>query len=195
MVPAKVTLIGALVLAGCAQQPDPQLYVMSPAAETGKVFESGAEPVVASLRVRLPEYLDRREIVSRSGANELVVNKDDRWAEPLDESVPRVLAENLSAFMPGARVVVPSEVSGQDVPYEYQVSLDAYEPDGKGSVVMRGRWELRDERRNRIVAEGRIDERRPVASGGAPEIVTALNENLNDASRQIAESTMARIKR
>lgn len=191
-----VIVIAVAVLAGCAQQPDPNLYVMSPSqAAGGNVGNSGTEPVKAVLRVHLPEYLDRREIVSRSGANELVVNKDDRWAEPLDESVPRVLAENLSNHIPGARVVVPSEAVGEDVPYEYLVSLDAYEPDGKGNVVMRGRWHLRDERKGLVVAEGRIDEHRPLASNAAPEIVAALNESLNDAGRQIAESTVENVSR
>lgn len=189
MAPALVIAFAILALAGCGQRPDPQLYVMSSSPQA----ESVKEPVVAVLRVRLPDYLDRREIVSRSGANEIEINEDDRWAEPLDESVPRVLAESLSTFIPGARVVVPSEASGGDVPYEYQVTLDAYEPDSQGNVVMRGRWHLRDERKDKIVAEGRIDEMRAVSSGGMPAIVAALNETLNDAGRQIADSSMAKM--
>lgn len=177
------------VLAGCAQRPDPRLYVMTPVPEAGNPANGGTEPVVAVLRVHLPDYLDRPQIVSRSGANALEVSDDDRWGEPLDESVPRVLAENMSHYLPGGRVVVPQEANGQKIRYEYIVALDAYESDGRGNAIMRGRWHLQDIRNGRIVAEGRLDEQRPLATRATPDMVAALNENLNDASRQIAEAT------
>lgn len=184
-----------LVLAACGQRADPRLYVMSPVPDTAETRGRGGEPVKAVLRVHFPDYLDRPQIVSRSGSNALELSDDDRWGEPLAESLPRVLAEDLSHYLPGARVVVPEEASGHDAPYEYLVSLDAYEPDGQGNVVMRGRWHLRDERRNKVVAEGRIDESRPLASDTPPEVVAALNEHLDEASRQIADATRAAVAR
>lgn len=185
----------ALVLSGCTSRPDPQLFVMSPAPEAANPGESKAQPVVAVLRVRLPDYLERSQIVSRSGANALEVDDDARWAEPLDESVPRVMAENLSHYLPSARVVVPQEARGQKIPFEYLVALDAYEPDGRGSAVMRGRWHLRDTRNGKIVSEGRIDESRRMPSRDAPAVVHALNETLNEASHQIADATAGTIGR
>lgn len=184
-----VVMVAAFAVAGCAQRPDPRLYVMSPVPEAANPGDSTAEPVMAVLRVRLPDYLDRPQIVSRSGANALEINDDDRWGEPLDESVQRVLAENLSHFLPSARVVVPQEVGGERIRYEYMVSLDAYEPDGRGNAVMRGRWHLRDSRTDKVVSEGRIDERRPLDSDTAPDVVAALNDVLNLAGQQIAEAT------
>jgi uncharacterized lipoprotein YmbA len=190
-----MVLAMTLALAACGQRPDPRLYVMSPVPDSTDTAGRVGDPVKAVLRVRFPDYLDRPQIVSRSGANALEINDDDRWGEPLDESLPRVLAENLSHYLPGARVVVPAEASGHDAPYEYMVSLDAYEPDGRGNVVMRGRWHLRDERRNKVVAEGRIDEHRPLASSAASEVVAAMNGSLDEASRQIADATKAAVIR
>lgn len=188
-------LAAALLLAGCSQRPEPQLYVMSPLPEAARPANSAAEPVMALIRVRLPDYLNRPQLVSRNGANALEVDDDDRWGEPLDESVPRVMAENLSHYLTKARVVVPQEALGQKLPYEYLVALDAYEPDGRGNAVMRGRWHLRDNRSGKVVAEGRIDERHPLASDSAAEAVVALNDNLNEASRQIADATMETMAR
>lgn len=189
-----LVLATALMAASCGQRPDPQLYVISPVPDTAAPGEKVGDPVRAVLRVRFPDYLDRPQIVSRSGANALELNQDDRWGEPLDEGLPRVLAENLSHYLPGARVVVPQEAPGHDVPFEYLVSLDAYEPDGQGSVVMRGRWHLRDERRDKVVAEGRIDERRPLASRAAADVVAAMSESLDEASRQIADATKVNVR-
>lgn len=182
-------LLLPLLLAGCGQQPDPHLYVMSPVPEAQSDADGEAEPVVAVLRVRLPEYLDRPQLVSRNGTNSLEIDDDNRWGEPLDTSVLRVLAENLSHYLPNARVVVPQEARAQKVRYEYLVALDAYEADGQGNAVMRGRWHLNDTRNGKVIADGRIDQQRHLASPTPAAVVGAMNENLNDASRQIAEAT------
>lgn len=183
-----------LAVAACSQRAEPNFYVMSaepeaPSSDTGK-----PQPVVAVMRVRLPQYLDRPEMVARSGANALMIDEDNRWGEPLAESVPRVLAENVSRHLPQGRVVVAPEARGERVPYEYLVALDAYEPDGAGNAVMRGRWNLRETRSGKVVAEGVIDERRSMEAATAPMAVAALNENLNDASRQIAEATADKVR-
>lgn len=184
-----------LLVVGCAQRADPNLYVIAPAVDAVSRNGSGGEPLVAVARVSLPEYLDRSQLVSRSGANALVVDDDNRWGEPLADSLPRVLSENLSHYLPGGRVVTPEEARGQKVPYEYVVALDAYEPDGRGNAVMRGHWLLRDTRKGKVVAEGVIDERRPLPSPQAADVVAALNDNLTDASRQIADATAGKVAR
>ena len=49
--------------------------------------------------VRLPGYLDRREIVTRVAQSRFDVSENDRWAEPLDENFTHVLAQNLSVLL------------------------------------------------------------------------------------------------
>lgn len=185
--------LAVLALAACSQRADPKYYVMSAPPEAQVAAQASPQPVVAVMRVRLPDYLDRPELVSRSGAHALVIDSDNRWGEPLAESVPRVLAENVSRYLPQGRVVVAPEARGAKIPYEYLVALDAYEPDGSGNAVMRGRWHLRDTRTGKMVAEGVIDERRTIDTASASMAVAALNENLSDASRQIAEATADKV--
>lgn len=189
MVQRPVAAMMVLFLCACSQRPDPQLYVLSPAPEAVSSGASRPQAKIAVLRVRLPNYLERQQIVSRNGPNALAVNQDARWGEPLDEGLPRILAENLSHHLPDIRVVVPQQAQGEKVRYEYDVALDAYEPDGSGNAVMRGRWRLFDNRNGKLVSEGLIDERHPLASNGAADVVAALNDNLTEASRQIAEAT------
>jgi hypothetical protein len=186
-------LLLLLPLAACAGRSDPNLYVMAPAAARSEAVQDRG-PVVAVVRVRMPDYLDRREIVSRQGANALHVADNDQWGEPLDEGVPRVLAENLSHDLAGGRVVAARDAHGLSVPYEYFVTLDSYEPTD-GVAVMRGHWQLRDTGSRQVLAEGVIDQQRPIAAHGYGAMVQALNDDLNDSSRQIAEATEARIHR
>src|SRR5262245_9638167 len=104
-----IKLITALVviglsLAGCgnlfppSQPNSSKIYLLaSPLKATDRQTRStriflGVGPL------RLPGYLERREIVTRVGQSQLDVSQKDRWAEPLDENLSHVLAQNLSVL-------------------------------------------------------------------------------------------------
>src|SRR5207244_12561513 len=69
-----------------------------------------------------PASVDRPQLVVRVGTNQVAVLDDHRWAEPLRDGIPRVVAENLAQLL-GARQVVsyPNNVSFDP---EYRVLLD-----------------------------------------------------------------------
>ena len=54
--------------------------------------------------VTLPQYLDRPQIVERTGPNSLKIAEFDRWAEPLNNTVPRILVQNISQLLQSDRV-------------------------------------------------------------------------------------------
>lgn len=56
---------------------------------------TGHSPVIAVARPSIPGYLDRQQLVIRSGDGQLVINPNQLWAESLDDSIARVTAENL----------------------------------------------------------------------------------------------------
>jgi len=77
-------------------QPDPsRFFTLSSLpqvaqASTEKLNRAGKD-VFGIGPVKFPGYLDRQEIVVRSGQNRLEVSEIDRWVEPLQENFSRVL--------------------------------------------------------------------------------------------------------
>jgi uncharacterized protein len=59
---------------------------------------TGASPAIAIARPSLPSYLDRQQLVSRSGDGQLQMNAYHLWAEPLDAAISRVTALNLGRW-------------------------------------------------------------------------------------------------
>ncbi len=93
---------------------------------------------------KIPEYLNRPQIVSRTPGNELLVNEFHRWAEPLSESMPRVMAQNMSRLLePGLVFAFPWRSSLRP---DYQVIVDVVRFDGSlgGDVSLIGHWNLYD---------------------------------------------------
>lgn len=117
-----------LLAAGCASSllPPPVATRTEYFVLTGPVEPEGAAPPEAHVRiglrdVRVPEYLDGRDIVVRSGGNELLLNDYERWAEALRAGIERVLGEQL-LLEPAVRDVVNAPFPMDAAP-DYIVSV------------------------------------------------------------------------
>src|SRR5215510_6709686 len=92
---ASMALVAScLGLGACASMPS-RFYILNtlPAQVPAAAAERG--PVIGVGPITMPKYLDRPEIVTRASQNQLTFGQFDRWAEPLQDNVFRVLAENL----------------------------------------------------------------------------------------------------
>jgi uncharacterized lipoprotein YmbA len=96
--------LAALTLGGCfSPQPDPsKFFVLAPAATGGanSIAPAGlatsSSPTIGLGPIKLPQYLDRDEVVTRVGPNRLELSDRDRWAEPLADNFKQVLAQDLT---------------------------------------------------------------------------------------------------
>ena len=101
----------ALVLTGCSSTSPSRFFVLTSqdrlvAGHLQSDVSIGVGPIV------LPHYLDRPQIVTRTGQNELRLAEFDRWAEPLTENVSRVLTEDLCKLLETEQVsIVPFRCS------------------------------------------------------------------------------------
>jgi uncharacterized lipoprotein YmbA len=98
-----------VILSGCASSPPSKFYQLGAlngqAVETRNASHQGSE-VVSVGPLRIPDYLDRPQIVTRSGNNELKLAEFDRWAGSIENDIIRVLAEDISAQLPADRFFV-----------------------------------------------------------------------------------------
>lgn len=88
-------LAGLLLLGGCGSSPTHNYYLLKAADAPSRATDSGLALGIGPVTV--PEYLNRNAMVYSGPGNRLHVARLDRWAEPLQESIPRVLGLNLAA--------------------------------------------------------------------------------------------------
>ena len=181
--------IFVVALTGCAGSSAPgRLYVLTPAPEArlaplGSAVPGG--PVLGVGPVRLPGLLDRPQIVTRRGAEEIDAAEFHRWAEPLAESVPRILAENLATLRKTERVVLFAWDPAQAV--QDQVVVDVMRFDGAmgGDVVLDARWRILATD-GKELAVNRSVLIQPIDGTGYPAVVAAMSRALAALSREIA---------
>ncbi len=181
-----------LLAAGCVslgpRPAPPRYYVLEAPAGTA---EPARAPVgaIGLRRVRLPPYLDRREVVTREGATEVVVASADRWAAPLDALFSGALAEDLRAAVP-AREVVAEPWPAAGAP-EWVVSVEVlrFEGERDGTAALEARWTVL--RRGEPVREGVTAARDRGAAGDVAATAAALSRTVGALARDLAEAIAA----
>jgi uncharacterized lipoprotein YmbA len=111
--------LAALVLAACGATPKESFYTLSADARPGAAASAVAVFVGP---VTIPDAVDRTPMVLRAGPNRVDIDDFNRWAEPLDAGIGRVVAENLSRELGSPQVRSGRRASGQ--PADFRVALD-----------------------------------------------------------------------
>ena len=101
--------LGLLGSFGCSVVPEPQAdltryYVLGDTVTVSESTPMGSGLVVGLTKVELPTYLDKGAVVVRHAENELVYNDYARWAEPLADSLGRIMQGRLMASSRVTRV-------------------------------------------------------------------------------------------
>jgi uncharacterized lipoprotein YmbA len=186
-------LAAALGLAfGCAllaPAPDPSRFFVlaatsQPAAE-GSGLSLGVGPV------QLAAYLAVPEVQVRSSATELRRSGVDRWAEPLEEGIARVLAQDLSAALGTREIQLFPWYADARPDLQVAVSVRRFELEPDGSALLEARYELVDLAGKRAHQVRDAQLRRPAAAADTAASVAALSEALGALADQIAQELRA----
>ena len=95
--------------------------------------------------VRVPDYLDRDALLVPLGQAGLQAMPGVRWAEPLRESVPRLLRQDLATLLGENKVWTAPLPPGLVVQRQLRVELLALEANNeRNAVVLRARWSVAD---------------------------------------------------
>jgi len=195
-----VSCIAGLALAGhgCVslkRTPEARFFVLRAVAEpapTPPPAPGGpADGIVTVLPVRLPDHLDRPQVVTSTAPGELAIDEFVRWGEPLDAGITRALSENLAALLPEHRVLRYPWAASVKPRCRVAADIQVFGLQPSGEVRIEGRWALLPGDGERPLFRAPVSlGRGPLANGtgrtdpGAT--VEALSALLGDLSREMA---------
>jgi uncharacterized lipoprotein YmbA len=143
-------------------------------------------PATATLdvdHVVVAAYLDRIEVVTRTGVNLISFSDRERWGEVLYSAVPRILAADLGRRLAGDGVAVTQGAAGADL--TVAVTLDRFERHGDREVELAARWMIDDHGRRRAGATHLVEAIGPPSPAAT---ASALSRTLGGLSAEIAEA-------
>ena len=185
---AGLAAIAMTTLIGCSASQPTQFYTLSGTdavseGSTEKPMRLGVGPVY------LPAYLDRPQVVTRSGANRMNVSEFDQWAEPLETTFQRVLTENLSQRLDTDRIASLPARRNVSLDRQVEVEVTRFDADEAGRVVLDARWRIFDGRGDRLLHRGRsLTEERVAAAGDYEQIAAAMSRCLGVMSGELADA-------
>jgi uncharacterized lipoprotein YmbA len=182
----KTVIAGSILamLAACGATPPNRYFLLEPTVSPHSVPAKSSLTVLVN-EVILREYLTRKEIVRRDREYEVSVAEFRRWAEPLQENMTVVVAENLSRLLQSDNVIPYSANWTTKPDYELLVEVYSYGADARGDVVLYGRWTLLDHD-GAVVVSRRSRHSKAVATNEAADTVAAMSEVLGNLSGEIA---------
>lgn len=177
----KYFIFAALLLTACGMTQQSRFYRLQPAVAETSV--SGRKLNIGVEEVSVPKYIDRPQmVVTEAGSSELKVSEFNRWAEPLTASFTRVLADDISLYLPNA-LVKPKSYASEEFTYTVIVEINKFDAVMDGQVTLDAWWTIY--KNGNVAARGRT-----VVSGEAGKgfdgIVEEQSRLVNEAARQIA---------
>jgi uncharacterized lipoprotein YmbA len=154
------------------------------------------EKVITIGPARFPNFLDRPQIVTRSGANQIQISDFHRWAGNLDQDFLSVLAENLSIRLSSPQVLVYSWKD--QVTPDYRVSLEVHQFEGQmgKSVLLNVTWAIRGRETGAeplILRRSVI--RKEISGSDYDALVAAHSQALGELGGEIAAAIMGLTKK
>ena len=191
IVAAAVLLV--LAASGCfSPQPDPsKFFLLAPAGgpSANSIAPAGlsasSSPTIGLGPIKLPEYLDRDEVVTRVGPNLLELSDKDRWAEPLNDNFRQVLAQDLTQSLGTHSIVLFPWIGTTHIDYQVRIDIYRFETDPNANAQLVAHCQVLDGSGKLLYAgDSNLSEQ---AQPGEP-VAVALNRAVEGLARQIASA-------
>jgi uncharacterized protein len=179
------------MLTGCATSQPTRFFVLNAlehaqkqslqSCQNDKIFALGINPV------NIPHYLDRPQIMTRVNDNEFKLSELNVWAEPLKDTLTRVIAQNLNS-VPCSDIVIMPKAGLKQI--NYRLSAEVIRLDGTlgGQALLDVQWSIIEEKTKRVLVAKVSKYSEPVLSHDYHALVYAYNRVLDSFSQEIAGS-------
>jgi len=186
-----------LALTGClGSSRESRFYTLAPLQVRDGPASSPTDATLAVGPLEIPDYVDRQQIVTRTGANELVVAEFDRWGGSLDNQITASLVATLRDRLASQQIAVApwrSALLSGGAAYRVVVSVSRFDGIPGQSVVLEGRWELTAQSGGKEeslgMREATVTEK--IDGAGYDALVAAMQRALVRFGQQMADTVAA----
>lgn len=181
-------VLASFLLLACGSSPPVRYFSLSTMDVAHQ--QDGDDSVVLGFGpLRMPEYLNRSQIVTRGAGAEMQVHEFSRWTEPLDEAFHRIISADVDNLLEGVIVIAfPWEsIIRTEVHYRLLGDVIRFDADRSGGIVLEVQWGISEiESGPRVKAHRSRYEAQAARPDDPAAIAVAMNEALRLFSRDIA---------
>lgn len=179
---------GLVVLAGCLGKTAPARFYALSAMEQAQGAKTGASDIAVGIGpIKLADYLNRADIVTRETGNTVKFAEFEQWAGSFEHNFTNALAENLGFLLHSEQIYV--RPWPQPVQVNYQITLEVVRFDGQlgGEAQLIARWSVSGEAPDKPLAVKRSSIQESTGGNSYADLVAAQSRALVTLSREIAQ--------
>ena len=181
-------ILFVFLLAGCGSSPAVKYYTLNTLPDMQQhntEAASGDDIAIGVGPVEFPKFLDRPQIVTRKGQNQVEVSEFHRWAGSFPEDFSRVLAKNIATLLPSNRVEIYPWEDIFSPTYQVKLEVEQFEGQLGNRVLLNVTWSVVDQEDEVVVRNSLIKE--PVSSEDYDGLVEAKSQALGTLSQAIVD--------
>lgn len=142
-----LTLLTVLALASCimpeSNHVEPDFYLLSNTVQDQNQSKINDDHSFYLREIELPEYLKDSRLVVRPTSHTIKFREVDRWGEPLEDGIARVLAMNLQDQFNDSRYSVFPNRRKEGLRWDLAVSFSSFERIVNDRVSVAAKWSAR----------------------------------------------------
>ncbi len=175
------------LLSSCASSQKTDFYQLQEATNRTLVgVEKGS--VIGIGPISLPEYINRPQIITRDSKHHFNVSEFNRWIEPVDDSIGRLLVISFANNLNSNRVYwLPR--SERQFPLDLRIAIDIGRFDGQlgKQVVLETRWTIFDRQDKPLLTKISLL-KESVDGQSYDALVIAMNKSLQHLVNEISQA-------
>jgi len=183
-------IILMLFTVGCASTKSSRFYTLNsikgPAAEQMSPVKSPGA-VVSIGHVEIPNIIDRPQLVTYSGDNQVEFNEFDRWAGSIKDDISRVLIEDLSIMIVKDGISIVSWREPVSADYRIDLNITKFGSVSDREVVLSARWIVLQGEEKKVIHIYESSLSESTEGRGRAAEVAAMSRALEKLSRELSD--------
>ncbi|MDD4183719.1 MAG: PqiC family protein [Candidatus Omnitrophica bacterium] len=188
-----------LFLNGCmsvSNSPNPRFYTLyaSDKEKNSQEFNIPANTIIGIGPVRIPEYLNRPQIVTNNKDKTIFFDEFNRWAESLDFALARLINNDLTLIIPKTSLqMFPWDLT---IAVKYQVIVDVVQLENNlnHDLLFVTQWSIIDLEKKRAVFTKRSEFRHDIYPHNYYGLTEALSAATMSLSKEVAQGLVSVVK-
>lgn len=130
-----------------------------------------------------PEYLDRFQIVTYNGNNGITFKDNERWAEPVQDNLMRVVREDLAKLLPGSVISIGPWESSSNKAVKVELLFNHFSGQLGKHTKIDIRWAI--VKGSGESKQGSFNDQQPIGDK-YQDLIIGLNNGINHFSMELA---------
>ena len=187
-------IVLTLLLSACMRDSKPaQFYMLnadSGVAGSARVPAAAQGPLIGLGPIRIPEYLNRPQMIVAIADNQYQLSEDHRWAERLDQNISLALFKALPRQIGTDRIVRYPWSQRQVVDYQVGIDILEFNVDANGQSRLIAQWFVK--RKDKPTIDKRSVYQFPASTTDHAVMVKAQSQCLSKLGQEIS-ATLRRL--